>query len=395
MKRYIGIFLSFALFGMVSCGDDNTITGTNIIEIESHWVKESIPDIGNNWALLDLDFIDSGSGWAVGTKGYVAELPEGGVILKYDGSTWNEMSLPEVSSNWSLMGIDMISDYEGWAVGGDFSLQDTVRAVILHYNGTNWEKVYPDYNGKNYYCLLNSVSFGASEEGWAVGNTFFNPSGSFVKSGVVLRFRDNEWAGVSSPVNNGYYADCGYYNVVFDSKTDGWFSGYDDVFDVQANLYHFRSSSWLLETSLAAGDYYHIQRIVYDKDGGVWGVGQDQIQISNLAPVGLVIEYTPDGWMALPKFSDPGVPVEFYGIAPIDKNNIWVGGGNSNMYLLWYNGEQWHQVNLEEKQGVIIDIIFPSSEKGWAIGIDYTHGFDDGRGIIYHYDESNINSENP
>ncbi len=295
------------------------------------------------------------------------------------------MDLPSISSNWTLWSISMISGFEGWAVGGDLSRQDTVVAVILHYDGSSWNKVYPDYNGENFPGILVSVSFGASNEGWAVGNAYIFNGIIPVKTGILLLYKDEKWTIVSSPVYNGLNYDCGYYNICFNTKTDGWLSGYDDSFSVQAELYHFRTDRWVFETSLAAGDYYHIQRIVYDNNGGVWGVGQDQLMIGNLPPAGLVIQYTPDGWMALPKFSNPKFPVEFYGIAVIDENNIWIGGGNQYMYLLWFNDNKWHQVKLKEEKGAIRDIVFTSDSEGWAAGVDYTDGYRNGKGIIYHY----------
>jgi len=387
----IGSVIVIMLSGL-SCGKDS-ITGTNIVEIESYWVKENLPLINKDWALIDMDFMNSNLGWAAGTIGYNDTLPERGIILEYDGA-WKEMTLPEVSSHWCLLGVDIVSEYEGWAVGGDLSNSDSVKAVILHYNGVKWNKIYPKGNDEDFQGLLVSVSFGASDEGWTVGNRYVDLGGGYyVKSGMIAKYDDNKWELKSSPVFNGYAIDCGYYSVCFQSRTEGWVSGFNDGFTVQAQLFHERGSGWLLETSLAAGDFYHIQRIVYDSDGGVWGVGQDQIQISNLPPVGMVIQYTPDGWMSLPKFSDPDVPVEFYGIAPLDENNIWVGGGNRNLYLLWFNGEQWHQVKLNEEYGAIRDIIFTSKTEGWAAGIDFTRGYRDGRGIIYYYNEENKPAE--
>ena len=385
MKNIL-IFISlFICFLSLHCDKNLPLSQSELKKIESKWTKETLPKINVDWAIYDLEFTSAESGWAVGTIGFNRAIPGSGIILKYDGTKWESVQLPQFSLSWSLNSICMVSESEGWAVGGDYQNSTEVRAVILHYENDFWKRVYPDLEGSNFSYTLASVSFGSPDDGWAVGNKDTTINFSEVNTGILLHYKDGIWQEESSPITNHLIKDCGYYDICFYRPDIGWLSGYDDSYEVKSMIYHYDGKRWTNRTDLSVGYFYHINRLVLDKYGYPWGAGQDEMQWGSRVPSGFIIQYSSDGWVALPQIKEQEGLVEFYAVAPLSINDIWVGGSRQSMHLFWFHDNLWHQVNLQEKFGSIRDIVFTSENNGWAAGIDYTNGFDKGRGIIYRY----------
>ncbi len=110
--------------------------------------------------LRSVSIVSSSDAWAVGNgSGYD---PAGndwkrGVIFHYNGSEWKRViSFEDIV----LLGIDMVSTNDGWAVGADYPQYD--RGLLLHYNGANWAQ-YPSPTSKG----ISVVRMMSATEGWA------------------------------------------------------------------------------------------------------------------------------------------------------------------------------------------------------------------------------------
>jgi hypothetical protein len=135
-------------------------------------------------SLASVTMLSATDGWAVG--GY-------GTILRWNGSTWVQVSSPTTKSLFSVV---MLSATDGWAVGGLF----TVGSTILHWNGNAWIEVNSPATN-----TLWSVSVVSAADAWAVGD-----------GGTILRWNGNVWSQMNSPVPNSLHS------VAMVSATNGW-----------------------------------------------------------------------------------------------------------------------------------------------------------------------------
>ncbi|MDD8046020.1 MAG: hypothetical protein PHF14_06130 [Verrucomicrobiota bacterium] len=93
---------------------------------------------------------------------------DGGVILRWDGTTWHTMNTP---SQYDINAIHGTGPNDVWAVGGYSLHQDTAkRCLILHYDGNQWsETTPPDYMGWTY--PLVAVHAVSANDVWALPHT--------------------------------------------------------------------------------------------------------------------------------------------------------------------------------------------------------------------------------
>ena len=111
------------------------------------WI-ESIQNIGN-YGLNAVDMLSSSEGWAVGSH----------YISHYTGS-WEISSV----SYPSLTSLEMLSANDGWVVGGTTNIVSTGLGLILHWDGNTWNVI--DNPASK---MLVSIDMLSANEGWAVG----------------------------------------------------------------------------------------------------------------------------------------------------------------------------------------------------------------------------------
>jgi len=151
------------------------------------WTSITPPYVSSYWGLSGVRFISSDEAWAVGE-----DFENGrGVILHYvrdeNGNvSWKSVPPPDVSSNWGLSSVDFTSPDEGWAVGEDF---ENKRGVLLHFLKTvgqkdgSWTSVIPPDVSSDWG--LSGIHLISPNTGWAVGRT---PSDGPNATGVLLRY---------------------------------------------------------------------------------------------------------------------------------------------------------------------------------------------------------------
>ena len=131
-----------------------------------------------------IQMISPDQGWAVGGLE--------GLILRYDGHTWQQVASPTQVILWAL---DLVSASDGWAVGTD--------GTIVHYNGTAWQTVVSPTSN-----TLWAIAMVSADDGWAVGN-----------GGGILHYDGSDWSAVQSPTTNDFNA------VTMVSPSEGWAVG--------------------------------------------------------------------------------------------------------------------------------------------------------------------------
>ncbi len=90
--------------------------------VYAEWTVVNGPCIGSNWGLFSVRF-----NWAVGQNSENGT----GVLLHFLNGFWiPAATLPEVSSEWALSGVDLTDSNQGWAVGWDF---ENGRGVLIYF----------------------------------------------------------------------------------------------------------------------------------------------------------------------------------------------------------------------------------------------------------------------
>jgi hypothetical protein len=117
----------------------------------------------------------------------------------WDGSLWT-VSVNNIDANY-LLGVDMLSSGEVWAVG---------KNDMCHYTGS-W-----DCHGTG-YPLLFSLDMLSANDVWVVGGTDFYISTSL---GLIIHWDGNAWSVIDNPASKALSS------IDMLSANDGWAVGY-------------------------------------------------------------------------------------------------------------------------------------------------------------------------
>jgi len=208
---------------------------------------------GTNWSkyLTDNPFLDALSIISDSNGSSVYSAGWWGSIWHLNGSTWFNQN----STNLVMFfGIGMLSDTNGWAVGGlEGQAEDT--GLIFHWDGNSWRKVAGPVTGYYY----NAIAAEASDNVWIVGN-----------HGTILHWDGNSWNQVVSPVTSPLNA------ISMVSANDGWSigggGGWDNRGSDSGVILHWNGASWTQIPSPSKNSLNSIA-MVSASDGWIVGDG--------------------------------------------------------------------------------------------------------------------------
>jgi photosystem II stability/assembly factor-like uncharacterized protein len=139
------------------------LRGIDLLDADQGWAvgeRAAIlrtSDKGASWALQPapanvghlnaVQVVAANSAWAVG---------DGGTLLRFDGSGWTRVTVPNVSA--SLHAIDAFDATHVWAVGDG--------GIVLFWDGANWS----DRKVPQLSASLRGVHFATASKGWVVGD---------------------------------------------------------------------------------------------------------------------------------------------------------------------------------------------------------------------------------
>lgn len=161
---------------------------------------------------------------------------EGGVIMRWNGQTWNPMVTPTQKTILDMHGL---SANDVWAVGGDsYGEQPGDLSLILRFNGTTWTEITPpNFNGQTY--ALSSVHAIAANDVWAIPEIGITP---IHYNGVRWEFVEVPWS-VSSQLEGSLKG------VGAVSANDVFFFG------SHGQIVHKAGSQWTLEQKIESGSF--------------------------------------------------------------------------------------------------------------------------------------------
>lgn len=181
------------------------------------WTVQTLPTTME--VIYALSFPTAEEGWAAGSETSYVGGERHGTISRLSGGTWSQVFLPNTTEPWELLDIEALPSGEVWAAGYSANnIALTRNGILLHYDGTAWEfvtlpTISTDWN-------LEALSMTGADAGWACGTDRVN------KRGIMLRLRDGAWEAESMPgpaSNNWTLTGLSMPDVV-----SGWAVGYDN-----------------------------------------------------------------------------------------------------------------------------------------------------------------------
>lgn len=320
IKHSIIVFLVFVL-------------NLNVSNAQNGWVQQNS---GVLYHLLDVDFIDYNTGWAVGTAGKIIKTTNG-------GENWFGQNS---QNTFPIFASYFYDSNTGWCVGtySFYPMYTDMTILNTSDGGNTWHE---QLSFNNYYRYLTSIHFINSQTGFAVGGSFGNIGGGILFStsngGLNWNYRDFtssntiKFNGVSTGfILSNFLGYSGYADTAFISKTvdtgKSWFKEFA------------RPSTYFIN-----GQYIDSSNAVVlgrDSSGSIilktTSAGQNWSIIDNDLPE--------DNWLK--------------GVFFINENTGWMTG--YKIYKTTNGGTNWTvQMNLNDQSN---SIIFIDSLYGFCVG---------------------------
>lgn len=284
------------------------------------WVTTALAAVGTwsnyngpttEYTLRSISMVSENDGWAVGMKTAPNGTPNGGVLLRWNGASWQIFS----SGTSALFGIDMVSASDGWAVGQNSS----GSPLILRWNGSAWTSI----SLPNCTKRLNSVAMASANRGWAVGLD------------CIATWNGSAWSGSTLTTTNALDT------VTAVSETEAWAVGNDA-------LAHLTGGVWSFTYPILYDRYYSLSAV---SASDIWGAGYFN---------GRLLHYDGANWTVHTTLTGHS----FFGVTMLNASDGWAVGD----IIAHWDGTSWSQV-----AGPYSSSLWSADFKGfsgWAVGYD-------------------------
>lgn len=225
---------------------------------------------GSSWASYASPATDDLYSVSMASSTFGAAVGDSGRILRWDGTSWTQDS-SGVTDN--LHGASMISSTDGFAVG--------VGGRILRWGGGSWS-----VQSSGTKRALYGVSMLSSSFGFAVGD-----------HGTIRRWDGSSWSSVSAGTNSAIYA------VSMLSATDGFAVGQNGL------ILRWDGSAW---SSVSSPTGANLRAVDYLDSGTAYAVGD----------AGTVLVWDGTSWTQDVTMTANAL----YGISLANMNEGWVAG---------------------------------------------------------------------
>ncbi len=380
------------------------------------WEKQSLPD--NVGILNRIDFIDANNGWIAGIEniGEVSDPDVNGAIYHTNdgGSSWIKQYSPDLQLVFT--GIDFVDATNGWTVG--FKANSGVSGKLIYHTsdgGVTWDQQGPEGAFDRFW----DVDFIDTQRGYAAGFVLGMPlihrtmDGGATWTAVNISAADDLLYGVAvmddkvlavgnhdylctmstpwapDPLLEEIYLNTHYSfkDIAFIDQNLGWAVGqrsYKPGFYGQT-IFHTSNGGATWETQYEHApdlhmpfNYWHrLDSIQFVDPSHGWATGHSENFES-------VILYTSDGglnWNEQGSTLFASWDLEFVASHFFDDQNGWAladdkfPSGNLHFAKTLDGGTTWEWVDTGIEgsvnigfQGVLGDMIFTDTMRGWAIG---------------------------
>ncbi|HMJ48215.1 MAG TPA: Ig-like domain-containing protein, partial [Ferruginibacter sp.] len=214
------------------------------------WTNQALPFITGGSFLYALHAISANDIWAAGGKSGSPIRPP--YVQHYDGSSWTEMTVPTVGSFRNYFNDIHGASNDIWAVGhwgngyGDF------RALVMHFNGSNWVNSPLPSNVTSQLGEVLSVKMVASNDVWAVG---YYLTGYMFK----IHWNGSAWTEIT-PTNGGG----GAFAVLTGNN----------IYGVGGEISHWDGAGWTIVDPLSQLENPSLGSTVVFSNGEIWAGGR-------------------------------------------------------------------------------------------------------------------------
>jgi photosystem II stability/assembly factor-like uncharacterized protein len=141
----------------------------------SSWEQVDLPDVGSPFALSDLTMLAPDDGWIVGQSGPAKRSAP--IAFHWDGAVWTKVHVPRPTGvNPSFTAISALNPDDLWAVGYQYGQGNNL--FIEHWDGSTWQLAEPPQPPFS-SAALSDVDVLADDDIWTVGDSTNGPVDAF------------------------------------------------------------------------------------------------------------------------------------------------------------------------------------------------------------------------
>ena len=277
--------------------------------------------------LSAVAFVGPNDVWAVGDYEEEATLKNYGLILRWNGLTWNVVDAPTdpINDNEVFNDIAVAASNKIWLVGSAGAGSDT-DPWIVHWNGLflNIVDVPRQVNVPEELNAISLVPGTNGEEAWAVGST-----GIIGETRPLFMYLSNDsW----SKVDALQAAEASLEDVVAISSGDVWAVGIEFTTGnhTESLIAHWNGSTWSVSNSFNMVEDHGLFGVAAITANDIWAVGATGDNVSGYQT--LAIHWNGSSWSSVPSESTP-VLSQLIGVAAVSSDDVWAVGGGAHPSL--------------------------------------------------------------
>lgn len=307
--------------------------------------RELVP----NTYFYDVQMLSQEDGWAVGGTDVIRNNVSvvATAIYHYQHGRW--IASPDIIPDGMLYSLSMVSPDDGWAAGGIYRLgadHMTYEAIMLHYDGSHWRQVAIPPHGQ-----INKVQMVSASEGWAIAN---DDNEKF----PFLHYQHGIWSDVD-PTQATFYI-----SVSMVSPQDGWVAGY------QGAIGQYHNGQWTAWSQRAPGD---VTCLAMDSGSDGWMIAETpENHTGKRYQQVIALHFDGTHWKSMPLATASLHPL-ITGIA-FAGDTGWLAGrieddrSNVEGSVLFRETNSSWQLERFQVDAALTAISLSSPTEGWAVG---------------------------
>lgn len=281
----------------------------------SAWTTVASPNATNGYnELLGVAAVSANEAWAVGYSRTSQYDPPQTLILHFTGGAWRTVPSPNPGPyDNTLYAVLAVAPDDVWAAGWYYDPSHFGRALLLHWNGSQWTQVATPVNST--FDAAQALSATGPQDVWAAGRTL--QSGKYVA--YSLHWDGAQWSVVPMPGVAGKHTQIRGLAAI--SPDDVWAVG-----DAQNRslIEHWNGTQWTIVPAVDLGSYYNVLWSVSARaNGAVWAAGY---RYSDTGIQPLIQRWDGLAWRLEPTPAQSGVMPSLFGIGGAPGGALWAVG---------------------------------------------------------------------
>jgi len=311
----------------------------------SSWQQTTLPAGLGHADLLGIAAAPQGNAWAVG---YITGTAPSVVMLHWDGRSWRRVPLPWHPCHGMLTAVAATSASNAWAFGvAEDNKGNLESSQGLHWNGSRWQLTPGLYGPVGRVGVPSEVALGSAGSGWAVGSADVTgpiKSSKQTPKTVAWQLRGGTWHRATVPG----LAEMGFAAVAATGPADAFATAYGS--GIGEVIDHWNGTKWAQTSTYGNWEQVEdglLSGIAALSANNAWAVGErlpkmsDGWQGSSLGPS--IIHWNGHRWTRSVTPALRGASLS--GVTATSPANAWAIGqtGSDHPLILHWNGHAWTQ----------------------------------------------------